>query len=75
MNDRLHPSESVDRKIDLQAAPQPITIRWNADQLGVVRSAAERYGMPYQTYVRDAAFRRALEDLQRLGVTPFDDSH
>jgi len=51
---------------DLQAAPQPTTIRWSAEQLAVVRCAAERYGMPYQTYVKDAAFRRALEDLRRL---------
>jgi predicted DNA binding CopG/RHH family protein len=51
---------------DLQAAPQPTTIRWSAEQLAVVRCAAARYGMPYQTYVKDAAFRRALEDLRQI---------
>ena len=55
---------------DLQTASRPTTIRWSAEQLAVVRSAAEQCGMPYQTYVKDAAFRRALEDLRQLGVRP-----
>jgi predicted DNA binding CopG/RHH family protein len=46
------------------------TLRWSREQLDLIRCAAEHYGMPYQTYVKDAAFRRALEDLQQLGVQP-----
>ena len=44
------------------------TIRWDTPQLEVVRQAARAYGMPYQNYIKDAAFRRALTDLQWLGV-------
>jgi predicted DNA binding CopG/RHH family protein len=51
---------------DLEAAPIHTTIRWSREQLAVIRCAAERYGMPYQTYVKDAAFRRAVEDLRTL---------
>ncbi len=54
---------------DLTTGTMHTTLRWSREQLDVVRCAAERYGMPYQTYVKDAAFRRALEDLRRLGET------
>jgi predicted DNA binding CopG/RHH family protein len=39
------------------------TVRWTVRQLRTIERAAARYGMPYQTYVKDAAFRRALQDL------------
>jgi len=39
------------------------TVRWSARQLAAIKRAAARFGMPYQTYVKDAAFRRALQDL------------
>ena len=47
------------------------TVRWSARQLAAIKRAAARFGMPYQTYVKDAAFRRALQDLadvDRVGV-------
>jgi len=43
-----------------------VTMRWPREQLDVVRKAAELFGMPYQTYVKQAAFRAALDDLQKL---------
>ncbi len=39
------------------------TVRWSARQLAAIKRAAARFGMPYQTYIKDAAFRRALQDL------------
>ena len=30
----------------------------------MIRRAAAAYGMPYQTYVKQAAFRQALADLR-----------
>jgi predicted DNA binding CopG/RHH family protein len=51
---------------DLATGAVLTSMRWNPEQLAIIRCAAERYGMPYQTYVKDAAFRRAVEDLQRL---------
>jgi predicted DNA binding CopG/RHH family protein len=47
------------------------TVRWSARQLAAIKRAAARFGMHYQTYVKDAAFRRALRDLadvDRVGV-------
>ena len=47
------------------------SIRWSARQLAAIKRAAARFGMPYQTYGKDAAFRRALQDLadvDRVGV-------
>jgi len=47
------------------------TVPWTAHRLAAIQRAAARFGMPYQTYVKDAAFRRALRDLadvDRLGV-------
>ena len=43
-----------------------VTMRWPREQLDVVRKAADLFGMPYQTYVKQAAFRAALDDLQKL---------
>lgn len=45
-----------------------VTMRWSTAQLDVVRRAADLFGMPYQTYVKQAAFRAALDDLQKLKV-------
>ncbi len=45
-----------------------VTMRWSKAQLDVVRRAADLFGMPYQTYVKQAAFRAALDDLQKLKV-------
>jgi len=49
-------------------AEAKVTMRWPRGQLDVVRRAADLFGMPYQTYVKQAAFRAALEDLQKLGA-------
>jgi predicted DNA binding CopG/RHH family protein len=50
---------------------QTTTVRWSVRQLAAIKRAALRFGMPYQTYVKDAAFRRAIQDLadaDRVGV-------
>jgi predicted DNA binding CopG/RHH family protein len=46
------------------------TIRWSSAQLATIRKAATAYRMPYQNYVKDAAFRRALDDLKALSINP-----
>ena len=43
-----------------------VTMRWPRAQLDVVRKAAALFGMPYQSYVKQAAFRAALDDLQKV---------
>lgn len=52
--------------LDRRNNEERTTIRWPREQLERVRQAAAAYGMPYQNYIRDAAFRRALEDLRAL---------
>lgn len=57
-----------------------VNMRWGTRSLEVVRRAAEMAGVPYQTYVKQTAFRQALSDLRdaatagvvssRTGVAP-----
>ncbi len=53
-------------------AEAKVTMRWPRGQLDVVRKAADLFGMPYQTYVKQAAFRAALDDLQKLEAATGD---
>jgi len=59
--------EYFDTKLGAEAAAEQgtrtTTVRWTVRQLRTIERAAARFGMPYQTYVKDAAFRRALQDL------------
>ena len=41
-----------------------VNLRWPTAQLAVIQRAAALYGMPYQTYLKQAAFRQALNDLK-----------
>ncbi len=41
-----------------------VNFRWGREQLDFVRRAASMMGVPYQTYIKQAAFRQAAEDLQ-----------
>ena len=41
-----------------------VNVRWPKVQLEVIKRAAALYGMPYQTYLKQAAFRQALNDLK-----------
>jgi predicted DNA binding CopG/RHH family protein len=54
-----------------EQATRTTTVRWTVRQVRAIERAAAVVGMPYQTYVKDAAFRRALQDLadaERAGV-------
>jgi len=41
-----------------------VNVRWPMAQLDVIKRAAALFGMPYQTYLKQAAFRQAVEDLK-----------
>jgi predicted DNA binding CopG/RHH family protein len=41
-----------------------VNMRWSRHALDVVREAARLYGVPYQTYVKQVAYRQALTDLK-----------
>ena len=43
-----------------------VNLRWPNAQLDVIKHAAALYGMPYQTYLKQAAFRQALTDLDAV---------
>ncbi len=43
-----------------------IGFRWGRGQLEMVNQVADIYGIPYQTYIKQAIYGRALEDLRRL---------
>jgi predicted DNA binding CopG/RHH family protein len=46
-------------------AEMRVNLRWGKSQIDTVRRAALLVGVPYQTYVKEAAFRQALADLQQ----------
>ena len=41
-----------------------VSMRWWKPQMDVVKRAAAQLGIPYHTYIKQAAFRRALADLK-----------
>lgn len=41
-----------------------VNLRWGRAQVAVVKRAAELAGVPYQTYMKQVVFRRAVEDLK-----------
>jgi hypothetical protein len=43
-----------------------VNLRWGKAQVDTIKRAASLYGVPYQTYVKEAAFRQALADLQLI---------
>jgi hypothetical protein len=60
------------RQADSERVDVSVTFRWGRQQLDVVRRAAQVAGIPYQTYLKDAVMRRAIQDLraaQAAGVT------
>ncbi len=52
--------EQADRDVE----EMRVNMRWRKAQVDVVKRAAARYGMPYQTYVKQAALRQAVRDLK-----------
>lgn len=44
------------------------SLRLGREQTRAIKRAAALYGMPYQTYLKQAAFRQALADLQAASL-------
>jgi len=59
--DRLE--DAADAKYEAQREER-LSIRWPHQSLETVRRAARLHGVPYQTYVKQAAVRQALIDLK-----------
>lgn len=49
---------------DARFEEERVSVRWQRAALNVVREAAQLAGVPYQTYVKQVAFRQALTDLK-----------
>lgn len=66
-----HEAEEADRLIgwaeeDLAAAGRieaRVNMRWTKAQLAVIRRAAALVGVPYQSYLKQVALERAMQDL------------
>jgi predicted DNA binding CopG/RHH family protein len=50
-----------------------VSFRWGKEQLAVVREAAEKMGVPYQTFIKMSVYQRALDVLKDVqAVKPKD---
>lgn len=45
-----------------------VSMRWLGPQVTVIKRAAARFGIPYQTYIKHVVFRQALADLKASEV-------
>jgi predicted DNA binding CopG/RHH family protein len=57
---------AIQQKIDQaeeDLAELRVNMRWGKTQVDTIKRAAALYGVPYQTYLKEAAFRQALVDL------------
>ena len=52
------------QQADSERDDAPVTMRWKRQQLEIVRRAARLAGVPYQTYLKQVAVQRAIEDLR-----------
>ncbi len=63
--------EAMEAETERELAERPadearVNFRWGREQLDLVRRAAAAMGVPYQTYIKQAAFRQAALDLQMM---------
>lgn len=59
--------EETERELTQRPADEArVNFRWGREQLDFVRHAAAVMGVPYQTYIKQAAFRQAAVDLQSV---------
>ncbi len=52
--------EQADREIE----ETRVSFRWGKEQLATVKEAAEKMGVPYQTFIKMCVFERALDVLK-----------
>lgn len=45
-----------------------VNFRWGSHQVEMVKLAAEMMGVPYQTYIKEAAFRQAIADVRAATI-------
>ena len=52
------------KEADEEIEPMRMQIRWGKKQVSLVKKAAVLMGIPYQTYVKQALFHQAVEDIK-----------
>jgi predicted DNA binding CopG/RHH family protein len=57
----------ADRDAAAEHAEHRVNMRMAKQQVALIRRAAALYGVPYQSYIKQAAVRQAIEDLKRAG--------
>jgi predicted DNA binding CopG/RHH family protein len=59
--------DELEAEADRDADAERITVsfRWGKGQLALVKRAASLAGVPYQTYLKTAVWRAAVDDLRR----------
>ncbi len=56
--------EAMTEQADRDVEELRVNMRWGKPQVELIKRAAALYGMPYQTYVKQAALRQAIADLR-----------
>lgn len=51
---------------DKEVSEARVNIRWQKEQLDLVKKAAALIGIPYQIYIKDIVFRKSVEDIKNF---------
>lgn len=54
---------------DAEILEHRVSIRWPQDSLYIIKRVAVAMGVPYQTYIKQVAYRAALDDMARIQAT------
>jgi len=55
----------LEAEADREIMAATVTLRWAKPQIDVVKSAAAIMGVPYQTYLKQVAFKQAVADIEQ----------
>jgi hypothetical protein len=56
----------LEEQADRDVASMNVNFRWGREQVAIVKRAAARFGIPYQTYLKQVVLKQAVADLQAL---------
>lgn len=59
--------KAMEEQAERDIAEYRVNMRWSKEQVDLIRRAAAIYGIPYQTYLKQAAVRQAMADLKAAG--------
>jgi len=59
-------ADAMIAQADQEDAEARVNFRWGREQLDVVKQAAKLMGIPYQTFMKQTVFERALEIIKDI---------